>query len=301
MGTKIELSTMCFSHGDTLARVKRCRDLIESHGFVFGIQLHNSITKDLYHRIKHIDVEFSVHAPIFSDNFINLANDDFKTTCKEFQNTANIMQSLHCNIALFHGFFMTQKPIRNDPSNYGKVLRDAIDSKYRLNDTRVMDPKYLLTEEFEKYQNTVKKHIKRLRDVYPSYILCLENDFPGLGNGNQTPAHLIYLECPIWLDVGHLWASSLLNKFDFYSGIDMVCKQCQVAGVHLNTNQTPINWNFKRPDGDTHSHFSRTCDMDICKVIGILKRNSITHFTIEIVDGDVEDISFFIEVYKTVT
>ena len=292
---------MCFSHGDALEKVKRCKKVIESHGFVFGIQLHNSITKDLYHKIKHLDVEFSIHAPVFSKHFINLARDDFETTRKEFQNTANVMQSLHCNIALFHGFFMTQKPIRNDPSNYGKVLRDAIDSKYRLNDTRVMDPKFLKTEEFVRYQNMVKQHIKRLSDAYPFYTLCLENDFPGIGNGNQTPEHLIYLDCPIWLDVGHLWAASLLNKFDFYGGIENICKQCRVVGVHLNTNQTPFNWNFKRPDGDTHSHFSRAFDMDIYTVIGILKRNRITHFTIEIVDGDIEDISFFIETYNTVT
>ena len=168
--------------------------------------------------------------------------------------------------------FMTQKPIKNDPANYGKVLRDAMDNNYRLNDTRVMDPKFLETEEFCNYQNTVKTNMKQLREMYPSYTLCIENDFPGIGNGNQTPAHLIYLDCPIWLDTGHLWASAILNKFDFYTGIDTICKQCRVIGAHLNTNRTPLNWNFKSPDGDTHSHFSRECDMDMDRVIGILKK-----------------------------
>ncbi len=224
---KIELSTMCFHHGDVLAKINRCRNLIESHGFEFGIQLHNSVTHDLYNKIKGIDAGFTIHAPVFSDYFINLADNDFHTILASFHNTAHVMQSLHSNVALFHGFFMTKKPIKNDPANYNKVLSDAIDKKYRLKDTRVMDPRFLETEEFRTYQNTVKKNMKQLREMYPAYTLCLENDFPGIGNGNQTPAHLIHLDCPIWLDTGHLWASAILHNFDFYAGLDEVCKQCQ--------------------------------------------------------------------------
>mgnify|MGYP001560611239 FL=1 len=301
MSIKIELSTMCFYHGDTLAKIKRCKDLIESNGFVFGIQLHNSVTRDLFDRLKVLNIDFSVHAPVLSDYFINLANDNFDAILSGFQNTCYIMEMLKSKIALFHGFFMTQKPIKNDPANYGNVLREAINNKYRLNDTRVMDPKFLETEEFRNYQNTVKRNMKQLRERYPSYILCIENDFPGIGNGNQSPEHLIYLDCPVWLDTGHLWSSAILNKFDFYTALDMICMQCQVIGVHLNTNRTPINWNLKSPDGDTHSHFSRGYDMDMDKIIGILKANHISHFTIEVVDGDAEDVNFLIETYQSVT
>lgn len=300
MSMKIELSTMCFYHGDFLAKVKQCRNLIESHGFEFGIQLHNSITHDFYNKIKGLDVQFTIHAPVLSDYFINLANNDFQIVLAAFQNTADIMQILQSNVALFHGFFMTQKPIRNDPANYNKILRDAIDNKYRLKNTRVMDPKFLMTEEFRNCQNTVKEHMKQLRERYPYYTLCIENDFPGIGNGNQTPEHMISLDCPIWLDIGHLWASAILNKFDFYTGIDILCKECQVVGVHLNTNRTPLSWNLKYPDGDTHSHFSRAYDMDMDKIIGILKKNHITHFTIEVIDGDVDDVTFLIETYESI-
>ncbi|MDQ1272681.1 MAG: hypothetical protein QG591_1311 [Planctomycetota bacterium] len=300
MSMKIELSTMCFYHGDFLAKIKQCRNVIESHGFEFGIQLHNSITHDFYNKIKGLDVQFTIHAPVLSDYFINLANNDFQTVLAAFQNTSDIMQFLRSNVALFHGFFMTQKSIRNDPANYNKVLSDAIDNKYRLINTRVMDPKFLETEEFRDYQNTVKEHMRQLRERYPSYTLCIENDFPGIGNGNQTPEHMISIDCPIWLDIGHLWASAILNKFDFYKGIDILCKECQVVGVHLNTNRTPLNWNLKYPDGDTHSHFSRAYDMDMDKIIGILKKNHITHVTIEVIDGDVDDVTFLIETYESI-
>ncbi len=300
MQRKIELSTVCFNHNNILEKIKRCKDFVESHGFNFGIQLHNSITQDLYNTIKKLNIEYTVHAPVLSDYFINLAGSDFNTIYTGFQNTARIMQSIQSNIALFHGFFMTQKLIKNDPANYGKVLRDAIDKRFRLNDTRVMDPKFLKTEEFRIYQNAVKTNMKRLREMYPSYILSIENDFPGIGNGNQTPEHLLYLDCPIWLDTGHLWASAILNRFDFYTGLDEICKKCQVTGVHLNTNQTPLAWDLKYPYGDTHSHFSRDYDMDMDKTIGILKKNRITHFTLEIIDGDLEDVTFFIQAYHNV-
>lgn len=297
---KIELSTMCFRHGEILAKIKRCRDFIESQGFEFGIQLHNSITKDLYNEIKGLKVPFTIHAPVFSDYVINLAHDDFQTAMEAFQNTAQIMNTLKSTVVLFHGFFMTSRPIKNDPDNYNKVLRDVIDNKYRLNDTRVMDPKFLETEEFKKYQRTVKTHMKQLRERYPSYTMCLENDFPGIGNGNQTPAHMAYLECPVWLDTGHLWTSAIVNKFDFYEGLESICKNGQVVGVHLNTNKTPHNWNYEYPDGDTHSHFSREYDMDMDKIICILKRNRITHYTIEIINGDIKDVKFFVETYQSV-
>ncbi len=300
MSITIELSTMCFHRGDILAKIKECRNLVESHGYEFGIQLHNTVTRDLLSKIKGLDIPFTIHAPIFSDYFINLANDDLPTVLASFQNTASIMHSLRSNIALFHGFFMTEKPVKNDPANYGKVLRDAVDKKYRLNDTRVMDPKFLETEEFRSYQKTVKKNMTLLRKSYPSFTLCMENDFPGIGNGNQTPEHLIYLDCPIWLDIGHLWASAILNKFDFHLGLDTICKRCHVIGVHLNTNRTPLNWDFKRPNGDTHSHFSIEYDMDMDRIIRILKKNQITHYTIEIVDGNMKDVAFLIETYQSI-
>lgn len=298
MDIKIELSTICFRQGNILEKIAQCRELIESHGFTFGIQLHNSVTRELYEKIKGLDVGFTVHAPVFSEYFINLAHDDFDVVLSGFQNTAHIMKEIHSKIVLFHGFFMTHKPIKNDPANYGKVLRDAIDNKYRLGDTRVMDPRFLETEEYKSFQQTVKKNIRLLRESYPAYTICLENDFPGIGNGNQTPAHLMYLDCPIWLDAGHLWASSLLNKFDFYAGLDAVCKQCNVIGVHLNTNETPHNWDFTYPSGDTHSHFSGNSDMDMKRVIGILTENRITHFTIEVTDGNREDILFLIQQHR---
>ncbi len=298
---KIEMSSICFHHNEILPKIKRCRDIIESQGFEFGIQLHNSITNDLYDTIKGLDVPLTIHAPVSSDYFINLANNDFQTVLASFQNTAHVMQSLKSNVALFHGFFMTQRPIKNDPAHYNKVLRDAIDKKYLLHNTRVMDPKFLETEEFKKYQHTVKTHMKQLRERYPSYTLCMENDFPGIGNGNQTPEHMTHLDCPIWLDTGHLWASAILNKFDFYHGLESVCKNCQIIGVHLNTNRTPLTWNLKYPDGDTHSHFSNKYDMNMDKVISILKKNHIKHFTIEIIDGNMDDINFFIETYHSIS
>ncbi|HHT9128413.1 MAG TPA: hypothetical protein ACFYEE_06575, partial [Candidatus Wujingus californicus] len=132
MKIKIELSTMCFYHGDPIIKIKQCREYTESHGIEFGIQLHNSTNKELFDKIKDINVNFSIHAPVFSDYFINLASNDFDTVIAGFQNTLHVMESLQSNIALFHGFYMTNKPIKNDPANYGKVLREAIDNKYRL-------------------------------------------------------------------------------------------------------------------------------------------------------------------------
>jgi hypothetical protein len=207
------------------------------------------------------------------------------------------MEELKAKAAMFHGFFMTEKKIKNDPKNYTSLMREAIGQKYRLRDTNVMDPKYFDTDEFKEYQRNVKQNMKLLCEKYPQFTICIENDFPGVGNGNQTPEQLTFLECPIWLDLGHLWAASILHKFDFYEGINKVCRSKRVMGVHLNTNQIGHDWDFKA-SGDTHSCFSRAFEMDMDRTIHLLKKNGIENYTMEMIGGGINDVKFFIDAYE---
>ena len=62
----------------------------------------------------------------------------------------------------------------------------------------------------------------------------------------------------------------------------------------------PINWNLKNPDGDTLRIFKGTIWIWI-RLLVSLKRIIFPTFTIEVVDGDVEDINFLIETYQSVT
>lgn len=296
MSIKIELSTACFTDKDYFEKVEECWNLIEEKGYKFGIQLHNAVTREMYDELKHLRTEFTVHAPILSPYLLNLANDNFEDIDSGFHDTIKVMEELKAKATMFHGFFMTEKKIRNDPKNYTLLMREAIDQKYRLGDTRVMDPKYFDTDEFKKYQHNAKRNMSLLCKKYPQFIICIENDFPGLGNGNQTPEQLIFLECPIWLDVGHLWAASILHKFDFYEGINQVCRTERVVGVHLNTNKIGHDWDFKQV-GDTHSCFSRAFEMDMDRTIHLLKKNGIENYTMEMIGGDINDVKFFIDAY----
>ena len=297
MSIKIELSTACFTDKDYFKKIEECRKFIEGKGYRFGIQLHNSVTRKMYDELKSLRVEFSIHAPVLSPYLLNLANDDFEDINSGFQDTLKAMEELKAKITMFHGFFMTKKKIKNDPKNYTRLMSEAIDQEYRLGDTNVMDPKYFDTDEFKQCQYNVKRNMNLLCDKYPQFIICIENDFPGVGNGNQTPEQLIFLECPIWLDIGHLWAASILHKFDFYEGINKVCRNTKVAGVHLNTNQIGHDWDFKR-GGDTHSRFSRVFEMDMDRIIHILKKNRVENYTMEMIGGDINDVKFFIDAYE---
>ncbi len=297
MSVKIELSTACLTDKDYFKKIEECRNFIEGKGYRFGIQLHNAITREMYDELKSLPVEFSVHAPILSPYLLNLVNDDFEDIDSGFHNTLKVMKELKAKITMFHGFFMTEKKIKNDPKNYTRLMREAIDQKYRLGDTSVMNPKYFDTDEFKKCQHNVKRNMKLLCDKYPQLIICIENDFPGVGNGNQTPEQLTFLDCPILLDTGHLWAASILHKFDFYEGMNKVCRTKRVAGVHLNTNQIGHDWDFKR-SGDTHSCFSRAFEMDMDRTIHLLKENSIENYTMEMIGGDINDVKFFIDAYE---
>ncbi|OHD15365.1 MAG: hypothetical protein A2086_06800 [Spirochaetes bacterium GWD1_27_9] len=288
----IEYSTMCFNEENYKTKIIETKDLIIRNGFDFGVQIHNSIGKNLFDKIlnlqKEIGFKLSVHSPIFAKYFLNLAANNFeivKTICNE---NVEYLKKIGTNIFFFHGFFMTDKPIVHDMKNYRKTMLDSINPKFSLNNSSIMNPEFFDTDSFHNYKNIFVSNLKTLKKLYPDFIISLENDFPGIGSGLQRPEEIFTLIENLWFDLGHFWCSSLLYDFDFYDLSDKIIKEKNIVGVHINHNLT------KKTDEkyfiyDTHSHLYQKSEQNLKPVVRKLLEKNINILTLEIVDGDIED------------
>ena len=98
----------------------------------------------------------------------------------------------------------------------------------------------------------------------------------------------------LWFDIGHLWCSSILHEFDFYKAADELISDMNIIGVHLNHNLTPQNAP-KDQIYDSHTHLYAETEQNLKPVIKNLLKKGVEIFTLEIRDGDIEDVKILID------
>ncbi|MBP7652270.1 hypothetical protein KA977_02540 [Candidatus Dependentiae bacterium] len=292
----VEYSSMCLNEDNYLSKISEAKKIAELAGFNFGIQIHNSITKNLYDKLLELKnhIRFTVHSPVLAEYFFNLAHPDFENIKKQSANAVNHLKIFDTNIFFSHGFFMTDRLIPHDMANYRKILRANIPEKYCLDKSFIMNPSFFETEEFEYYKNIFKRNYLFLRNCYPDYIICFENDFVGVGSGLQRPIEIFELIDNLWLDTGHLWCSSLIHNFNFYEICEEIIEKKKIFGVHLNHNlMTEVT--EKTKIRDSHSHLYNECSQNLKPIVRKLKEKGLNLFTLEIENGDIEDLKILID------
>ncbi len=299
--TRIEYSTMCLSPTNYLKKIKDASKIVEQAGFDFGIQIHNSIELDFYQLLVPLrnDYHFSIHSPIFSDYFINLASQDYSLTKASIDKCFPYLPLFNTDILFFHGFFMTETPIVQDMKNYRKTIRKSIGENYCLNKSFIMDPVFFTTDTFTKYKETFRSYYQKLKDDYASKNLkiALENDFVGIGSGLQRPAEIHELIDNLWFDLGHFWTSSLLHDFDFQEEASRIIDTKSIVGVHLNHNLVKQGFP-KEQIRDSHAHFYMESEMNLAPIVRKLFEKQVGIITLEIVDGDIEDVKLLLDWIK---
>jgi hypothetical protein len=280
--------------GNCGAKISEGRKIAAANGFTFGVQLHNSIGHELYDEImKNRDgVKLSMHSPVFADYFINLAAPDFDLALSTCRANAERLTEIGSDILFFHGFFMTDKPLVHDMKNYRKAMTAGIGDDFRLNDSFIMNPAVFETELYQSYKQQFADHFKKLQSLFPQLRVALENDFIGMGSGLQRPQELHELVNPLWFDLGHFWCSSLLHGFDYYDECERVAASKDIVGVHINhnfmTGSTP-----KEALKDSHGHIYEPSAQRLGSVVRGLLDRGVDLFTLEIVDGNAEDLRTF--------
>jgi hypothetical protein len=291
--TRIEYSTMCFSGADYKDKISKASKFVESKGFPFGVQLHNSIEKDLFMQLMPLvkDIGFSIHSPVFAQYFLNLAAKDYAFTKQHIDNCVRYLPEFKTELLFFHGFFMTDSPIIQDMKNYRRTIRAGVGDTYCLNKSFIMDPSFFETDTFLKYKQTYSTHLTKLKNDYASSGLTIaqENDFVGIGSGLQRPQEIHELIDNLWFDLGHFWTASLLHGFDFHEEAMKLIDTKNIVGVHLNHNLVKKGTPLEQIK-DSHAHFCYESEMNLKPIVRRLFEKNVPIVTLEIVDGDLDDI-----------
>lgn len=293
---KIEYSTVCFSLENYRKKIDETQELLEREGYAFGIQLHNSINKEIYDAMsvyRHY-IPFTVHSPVFSDFFINLSSSDVQLSQTVLQRCHALTGEWNTDIIFFHGFFMTETPIVHDMKNYRSTMQSSIGETFSLSNSFIMNPDIFKTDLYTRYKMMFTKNLKRVVELFPDKIISLENDFPGIGSGLQRPAEIIELIDNLWFDLGHFWCASLLHGFNFHEEAYRIIDQKKIVGVHLNHN---LIRKGASPESicDSHAHFYKESEMNLAPVVRRLAGSGIDSLTLEIIDGDIEDVKILLD------
>lgn len=299
--TRIEYSTMCLSPENFLQKIKEASKFVEKQGFDFGIQIHNSIEQEFFNLLLPLrnDYHFSIHSPIFSQYFLNLASNDYLLTKSCIDKCATYLPTFNTDILFFHGFFMTETPIIQDMKNYRKTIRNSIGEQYSLNKSFIMNPVFFNTDIFIKYKEVFQKHFDSLKDDYrgKKLTIALENDFVGIGSGLQRPTEIHELIDKLWFDLGHFWTSSVLHEFDFHEETKRIIENKEIVGVHLNHNLIKKN-SPKELIRDSHQHFYLESEMNLAPIVRSLVEKKVGIITLEILDGDLRDLEILFDWLK---
>jgi len=291
--TRIEYSTMALTPSNYRVKIEEAAKFVRKQGFDFGIQIHNSIEPELYNLLLPLrnDFSFSVHSPVFAEFFLNLAAQDYAFTKKCADKCLTHLEQFQTNLLFFHGFFMTETPMIQDMKNYRNAIRKGMGEEYSLNKSFIMNPDFFRTDIFTQFTETFREHYLKLKEDYKDkgLVIAQENDFPGIGSGLQRPLEIHDLVDNLWFDLGHFWASSLLHEFDFHGEANRIIDTKNIVGVHLNHNlikkESP-----KEQIRDSHEHFYRESEMNLAPLVRRLAEKKIEIITLEIVNGDIEDI-----------
>jgi sugar phosphate isomerase/epimerase len=295
--TVIEYSSVCLRSPDWREKLAEARQYVESQGFPFGVQIHNNSSPDTVRNLVEWcpdGVQLSVHSPALAKHFLNLATSNRAAIEQTLEETLPVLDRARTDTFFFHGFFLTEQPITHDMSRYREVVGAAMGNGIALGDSFIMNPRIYSSELYRQHKALLTENFAWLQKHLPHLTVALENDYPGLGTALQRPEDIIGTIPNLWLDLGHLWVSSLVHGFNYYRAIDELVANTNIVGVH-------VNHNFSTPSmpveelRDSHGHLYLPSPQQLKDVMQKLRRINVPIITLEVVDGDLNDLKVLID------
>ncbi len=305
---RVELTSTSFwkaeNHHDFVAE---CKKVCNDANIDFGVQIHNMAARDEIDNLLTLDIPLSFHAPLLSEYQMNLASESIEYAMDSFEKTVKIIRSIKANnkphnndynIAVFHGFNMTDLPIHcfTDVDSFFRVMQSSYRKEYSYNDTPICTD-FFSTDEFKERQQRVVERQQFLIEKYPDIEFVIENDLPIFSAGDLLVDCFKNYPMNFCLDSSHLWFSSYLYKKDFITEAENFLKTNQVKMVHLHaskyTEKDPIEeWS------DGHLPLTTECQMPVKEFATKCLEYDVKHFVLEVRHGRVSDIKEFIKYLK---
>ncbi|MBO7146389.1 MAG: TIM barrel protein [Lentisphaeria bacterium] len=296
---KIHVTASAFAGEDWRNKLNECRDFTEQCGWEFGVQLHNTSPMELLERLKKENVPLSVHAPFNQNRNWNLATENTKETFEAIEQNLTLFDSLNIHETVFHGGLMSD--LSPEAFGHGKSYFECMQAVYRnelaMWDGHCLNRDFRDLPEYKERLLILKENLRTLRNRYPEFTICLENDYPAFGSLDMLFDELNTLEHPLCLDTGHLWISSFLFDLNFHDQIELAMGSGMVAMTHFHasycTSAVP-----KKDWTDGHRRLNvDNQEMNLPAALALMKKGGLEFYVLEIAKATVEDIKIFKQWY----
>ena len=269
------------------------------HDVEIGIQMHNIATREEVERMRTMNVPLSFHAPVGGAWLLNFAARDASLTFRECDKQSEMMHRYGVDRAVFHCFVMTDLPV--PAFGHGKSYDECMKPVCRPELLRAPGSRFVRdftgTAEFLERRDRVKENLRKLRELHPEILWCVENDFPGYGAGDLRGCDLAALDSPVCFDTGHMWATSKMLDLDFYHELEVALASGNVRMVHFHVSRYTFDMDYEQWS-DGHLSLDHPTAMDLARIVQMCKRAGVPHFVLEINAGTARDVVRFIELYE---
>jgi sugar phosphate isomerase/epimerase len=149
----------------------------------------------------------------------------------------------------------------------------------------ICNPDYVKSDEYKIHMDEAIKNLKIASDICleKGVRLAVENLNPRLTYLFQMPEDFIRMtreisNIYICIDIGHLWISSLIHKFDYFDALNSMITTGRVISVHIhdNASHSGINSYYS----DDHESIGRG-KVPVSESVDILVRNSSANLIVE--------------------
>ena len=289
---RVEMTSTAFLKEDWKEKLFSCREYCEEIGWDFGVQLHNTAPAEQIESLAAQGVPLSAHAPLNQNRNWNLAAENVAATEKAMEENIRFMESMGIFSSVFHGAVMCD--VSPEAFGHGKGYYDCMKEVYRpelaFKEGSYFNRDFTGEKEFSFRYEILRKNLVSVRERYPDFLLCLENDFPACGSMNMFPSDMVRLDHPICLDMGHLWISTHLADRDFHEEIRLAMNSGLVKMCHFHASV----WDDSVPKekwSDGHMPLTvRNPAENLAYAARIMYEGGLRYFVLEVTHGSANDI-----------
>lgn len=222
----------------------------------------------------------SVHAccpqePIFP-NFGSHDEKVLEASFSAVERSFRTARQFKAETVVLHPGYVTDVAIPSDNKRRQALLDDPSFSPYVFKEEgSICYPSYPQSEVYRSHADQARKNLKLVVSLGKEYgiRLAVENLNPRVGYLFQTPEEMISLihvdpELFICLDVGHLWISSCLYGFDYFSALEAILATGRVINCHLHGNSSNKEHNIYSDDHHSLSKYGFPYERVVRTLVG---------------------------------
>ena len=211
--------------------------------------------------------------------------------------STDTVSSFGGTILVLHAGYTTDEPVFTENRKREKKLREYEKKSLYLwlSEGSICKPGYAESDEYKIHMEITLKNLKKAANISMDrgIKLAVENLNPRLTYLFQMPEDFVRMteeidNLYICIDVGHLWISSLVHKYDYFEALNILVSTGRVVTAHIHDNNSRAEGNLRF--SDDHGSLG-TGTVPVKESISIIAKNSSANLIIEAVSEPEKNLS----------